>query len=1031
MPNSPYPLSPVRVLRGSDDLSLRNLFACLVHESPECAVDLVRNLRCLDPESGILLYDGSQGGGQLQAFPFARYGAVLHPSPRPLEWGRLHDFALDAMRFALAQLPFDTLTIVDSDQLLVRPGYSEQLARALAGRSGVGLLGNAPGRQPRDTRVGPAAAAYREIDLWRTWLRRFAHGEEAFVHWTFWPSTVFTAAAARDLVTLFDRDRELAEILRRSRIWATEEVVLPTLVALLGHEVAVHPASYDYVQFRQAYTGAQVEAAFTRPDVAWLHPVPRRYDDPLRKQIRERFDHYRLPRLSPGAAPAAARAERSVPGLPSTLSILARIRTIPGWLEDEEADLLIAAAAHALAASPEPEGGPTVVEIGSYCGRSTVLLGSVVQAVCPGGRVVAIDPHRGQVGALDQGLEQKAPTLDTLRGHLAAAGLQEIVEVVPKCSFEVDWHGPIRLLLIDGLHDYVNVARDFLRFEAAVVPGGYVAFHDYASYYPGVRAFIDDLLAGGRYEKVQLAKSLMVVRKLAELAEVAVGRSAPAPPLVSCIMPTADRRAFVPRAIRQFLSQDYPNSELLVIDDGEDRVADLIPPDPRIRYLALDGKRSIGAKRNLACAEARGEILLHWDDDDWMAERRIRVQVEALCGGGAEVSGLPRLYFHEPATGESWEYACPRQDRTWLAGATLCYQKELWRENPFPDTSVGEDTQFLWTDRPKRLAPLDDPSLYVATLHSGNTSSKRTAVAGWRPAPGNVVRRLIGDLVEEAVAVETAPVAPPIHVAAPPAPLVTLPVITAPAAGSPSRARPPIAGRVSCIMPTRADRRRFLLQAVRCFLRQDHPDRELVIVDDGGDSAAGLLPDDPRIVYLHLPGQHSAGHKRNLAVEQSRGEVIVHWDDDDGSAEDRLRHQVQILLERRAEVCGFADETVLDLNDPHGGAFWRCTPTLHAKMFFADVHGRSIAYRRELWGPHRYPDRSLGEDAAFLAAVLEGGARLARVSGAERFLYVRHEDNAWPFRCGEFLDPAGWQAVEPPAFLQASDREFYRLPEPS
>jgi len=318
-------------------------------------------------------------------------------------------------------------------------------------------------------------------------------------------------------------------------------------------------------------------------------------------------------------------------------------------------------------------------------------------------------------------------------------------------------------------------------------------------------------------------------------------------------------------------------------------VADLIPPDPRIRYLALDGKRSIGAKRNLACAEARGEILLHWDDDDWMAERRIRVQVETLLAAGAEISGLPRLYFHEPGTGESWEYAYPRQDRVWLAGATLCYKKELWQENPFPDTSVGEDTQFLWTDRPKRLVPLDDPTLYVATLHPGNTNSHRTAVPGWRSAPGDVVRQLLGEVADPPT-----PPTPPIP------PIPPIPIIAPVAPASPATS--PIPGRVSCIMPTGADRRHFLPQAVRCFLRQDYPDRELVIVDDGGDSAAALLPTDERIVYLHLAGRHSAGHKRNLAVERSRGEIIVHWDDDDGSAEDRLTHQVQLLLERRAEV---------------------------------------------------------------------------------------------------------------------------------
>jgi glycosyltransferase involved in cell wall biosynthesis len=49
-------------------------------------------------------------------------------------------------------------------------------------------------------------------------------------------------------------------------------------------------------------------------------------------------------------------------------------------------------------------------------------------------------------------------------------------------------------------------------------------------------------------------------------------------------MPTANRRRFVPEAIRLFLAQDYEEKELVVLDDGEDAIADLIPDDPRIRY---------------------------------------------------------------------------------------------------------------------------------------------------------------------------------------------------------------------------------------------------------------------------------------------------------------------------------------------------------------------------------------------------------------------------------------------------------------
>lgn len=56
-------------------------------------------------------------------------------------------------------------------------------------------------------------------------------------------------------------------------------------------------------------------------------------------------------------------------------------------------------------------------------------------------------------------------------------------------------------------------------------------------------------------------------------------------PLVSCIMPTYNRRAFVPQAIYYFLRQDYPNKELIIVDDSTDEVGDLIPGDERIRYI--------------------------------------------------------------------------------------------------------------------------------------------------------------------------------------------------------------------------------------------------------------------------------------------------------------------------------------------------------------------------------------------------------------------------------------------------------------
>ncbi len=186
------------------------------------------------------------------------------------------------------------------------------------------------------------------------------------------------------------------------------------------------------------------------------------------------------------------------------------MKTVDGWFSEEEAVLLAAAAAHALRELP---GSPAVVEVGSYCGRSTIVLAEAARAADPQGRVFAIDPHEGVVGALDQGLHHEAPTFDRFRRNVEEAGLSAVVEPIRAASHEVPWERPVGLLFIDGLHDYPSVAADFHHFEAHVLPGGYVAFHDYADYYPGVQTFVDELLANGTYRLVGRAGSLVVVRK--------------------------------------------------------------------------------------------------------------------------------------------------------------------------------------------------------------------------------------------------------------------------------------------------------------------------------------------------------------------------------------------------------------------------------------------------------------------------------------------------------------------------------------
>jgi hypothetical protein len=210
--------------------------------------------------------------------------------------------------------------------------------------------------------------------------------------------------------------------------------------------------------------------------------------------------------------------------------------------------------------------------------------------------------------------------------------------------------------------------------------------------------------------------------------------------LVTCIMPTANRRNFVPSAIACFQSQDYAERELVILDDGEDSVRDLVPVnDPRIRYHRLDSKLPLGAKRNQCIEAARGDLILHWDDDDWMSSWRIRYQVDSMLAARVEICGLRRLLFHEPATGIGWLYDYPSDRRFWLAGGTLLYTRSLWRKRPFPEIGCGEDTRFVWDLGGFRGMELSDRRFYVATIHPGNTSPKYCQGSYWTPATAEVL----------------------------------------------------------------------------------------------------------------------------------------------------------------------------------------------------------------------------------------------------------------------------------------------------
>jgi glycosyltransferase involved in cell wall biosynthesis len=215
-------------------------------------------------------------------------------------------------------------------------------------------------------------------------------------------------------------------------------------------------------------------------------------------------------------------------------------------------------------------------------------------------------------------------------------------------------------------------------------------------------------------------------------------------PLVSCIMPTRNRRPFVAQAVRYFLRQDYPAGELIVLDDGEDAVGDLIPAGGRIRDKRLEQRLPLGEKRNLACRLSRGKFIAHWDDDDWSSPNRPSEQAAHLQATGAGVCGMKDLLHYRPEAGEAWIYRYPPEERPWLAGGTLLYCCSVWDDRRFPAINVGEDNAFVWSLPPALVAATPDATLFVAILHPGNTGRKNLADHRWRQTPLREILRLLG-----------------------------------------------------------------------------------------------------------------------------------------------------------------------------------------------------------------------------------------------------------------------------------------------
>ena len=168
-------------------------------------------------------------------------------------------------------------------------------------------------------------------------------------------------------------------------------------------------------------------------------------------------------------------------------------------------------------------------------------------------------------------------------------------------------------------------------------------------------------------------------------------------PFVSVCTPTFNRRPFIKTMLACFEHQTYPKEriEWIIIDDGTDKISDMVKDHPNIRYFAYEEKMTLGMKRNLIHLKSRGEILVYMDDDDYYPPERIQHAVfklitseSALCGGSSEI------YIYFKHIHKMYQFG-PYGKQHATAG-TFAFKRALLEQTQYDDKAcIAEETVFL------------------------------------------------------------------------------------------------------------------------------------------------------------------------------------------------------------------------------------------------------------------------------------------------------------------------------------------------
>jgi len=194
-------------------------------------------------------------------------------------------------------------------------------------------------------------------------------------------------------------------------------------------------------------------------------------------------------------------------------------------------------------------------------------------------------------------------------------------------------------------------------------------------------------------------------------------------PFVSILTPTYNRRIFIQQYLKILRQQDYRGKiEIIIADDSDEPVNDLLGNDEIIKYHYFNEKKSLGFKRNFLAEEARGDILIHIDDDDYYPPERISHAVEILQKNNTLIAGSSQCFFYNTIKDEI-TISGPFGKNHGTAG-TFAYFKDYINDHHFNNNDWAQEEPAFTKNFTIPMTQLDPRKTMIVIWHKNNTWDK-------------------------------------------------------------------------------------------------------------------------------------------------------------------------------------------------------------------------------------------------------------------------------------------------------------------